>query len=150
MMAVPTPQPVMMKKHVKMKQRSVDGQANILAGALAFFDDDGEDDDEDNNSMADVEIKGDQNTGNNGGINSFAAMEQLSQRLKECKVELESLKKSLTASERVRESVVSEFGETPQAKEKLPLFEAKVKVQELAQDNQQKETGNSRVARGYC
>ena len=64
-------------------------------------------------------------------------MEQLNQRLKEAKVELETLRQSLASSERVRGSLLQELSETRVAKEKLPLFEAK--VQELAVDNREKE-----------
>jgi hypothetical protein len=64
-------------------------------------------------------------------------MEQLNQRLKASKVELDALRRSLNDSEAIRNSLVEELSVTRQAKEKLPLFEAK--VHELTQENREKE-----------
>jgi len=111
------------------KLRSVEGQADILAGAISGLDEDSEADDELIATISEDEAQ--------GALSSFAAMEQLSQRLKESKVELEAIRTSLASSESVRASLLEELSETRVAKEKLPLFQAK--VQELADANQQKD-----------
>ena len=112
------------------KLRKGESQAEILAGSLGL---DSDDDDEDfhGNGMDRGAGVGD------SSMQSFAALEQLSSKLKVTKVELEALRKNLRDSEKTRASLVEELGESRQAKEKLPLFEAKVK--ELSEDNQQKE-----------
>ena len=132
MMVVPIASNMPIKKEKPKKLRSAEGQADILAKSLSGLnndEDDDEDDDDDNDVVEEEEQK--------NALRSFAAMEQLSQRLKAAKVELEALRKSLTASEKTRDSLVEELSETRQAKEKLPLFEAKVR--ELTADNRQKE-----------
>jgi len=118
---------IVMKTKVPKKLRSAEGQVDILANTLSGLDLGMEDD------IHDVEVDATEN----GGPSSFAAMEQLDQRLKAATVEVEALRRSLAASERTRESLVEELGETRQAKEKLPLFEQK--VQELSQENRQKD-----------
>ena len=143
MSVVPVANTVPLKKEKPKKLRSAEGQADILAKSLVGLGDDSDDEhDDDDDDDDDDYFQGtggnDQNKGaQNDGPSSFAAMEQLNQRLKAAKVELQALKNSLQASERARESLVDELSETRQAKEKLPLFEAK--VQELSTDNQQKE-----------
>jgi hypothetical protein len=127
-------------KSVQKKLRSAESQGDILDRALVGLGDgeDGEDATDtlelDEDGFEEVETRP-PNTG--GGMSSFAAMEQLSSRLKEAKVELEALRQSLASSERVRASLVEELTETRVAKEKLPLFEAK--VQELAIENREKQ-----------
>lgn len=115
------------------KLRQAEGQAQILAGALGF-DSDTDDDDDDGeifgHGMDRGEVPG-------NAMNSFAALEQLTSKLKAAKIELEALRRNLRESEHVRESLVEELGESRVAKEKLPLFEAKVK--ELTQENREKE-----------
>jgi TATA element modulatory factor len=120
------------------KLRQSEGQAEILAGALGFDDSDDESIDD-----GDDELDEDMHNGVvDGGRSdrrgsSFAALEQLTSRLKTAEVELKSLRKSLRDSELTRESLVDELAVTRNAKEKLPLFEAKVK--ELTEDNREKE-----------
>jgi chromosome segregation ATPase len=127
-------------KSVQKKLRSAESQGDILDRALVGLgdDEDGEDVVDtlefDEDGFEEVETRP-PNTG--GGMSSFAAMEQLSSRLKEAKVELAALRQSLASSERVRASLVEELSETRVAKEKLPLFEAK--VQELAIENREKQ-----------
>jgi chromosome segregation ATPase len=132
MAVVPTPTnsnaPVIPNSIVK-KLRASEGQADILAGALSGL----AEEDENNARDDDDEISDAQQV----GTSSFAAMEQLSQRLKASKVELEALRSSLASAERARESLVEELSDARVAKEKLPLFEAK--VQELAKENHEKE-----------
>jgi len=131
MMVVPTPTafmtPVVISSSVK-KLRSAEGQADILAGAISSL---GEDTEE---AIDDVFMNEDQPQ---SALSSFAAMEQLSQRLKESKVELDTLRTSSVSSEQIRASLVEELSETRVAKEKLPLFQAK--VQELANANIEKD-----------
>jgi hypothetical protein len=102
------------------------GQAQILAGALGF--DDERDDDLDDVDADDIQgeaVQGD----------SYAAIEELSSRLKAAQVELLELKRSLSNSEESRNKLAEELGESRIAKEKLPLFEAKVK--ELTAENEE-------------
>jgi chromosome segregation ATPase len=119
------------------KLRKAEDQAEILAGALGFDSD--SDDDDDDDSIGHGMDRGDEgnDVGQRGGMNSFAALDQLASRLKAATVELEALRTNLRESERSRESLAQELGESRTAKEKLPLFEAKVK--ELTQDNHEKE-----------
>lgn len=125
--------------------RKAEGQAEILAGALGFDDSDDEygidDDDDDVDDLLGNGGGGGgavvMERGESGSMNSFAALEQLSSRLKVAKIELETLRKNLKESEEVRQSLLSELVETRVAKEKSPLFEAK--VAELLQDNREKE-----------
>ena len=112
----------------QMKLRSTQGQAEILASTLTGLESDNEDgaaseDEEENPSRA--------------GLSSFAAMEELSQRLRGTSAELSALRQQLAELERTRESLMEELIETRQAREKLPLFEAKVK--ELTEENHEKE-----------
>ena len=117
------------------KLRKGEGQAEILAGALGF---DSDDDDEEEDNIGNGMDRGGSDVGSEkGSLHSFAALEQLSSRLKVAQIELEALRKNLRESENSRESLVEELGESRHAKEKLPFFEAKVK--ELAEDNRQKE-----------
>lgn len=123
------------------KLRQAEGQAEILAGALGLDDSDDETDDELDGFDLERTGSGDSGDGatNKRGsttsVNSFAALEQLTSRLKTSQVELESLRKSLRESEKTRESFVEELAESRHAKEKLPLFEAKVK--ELTEENRE-------------
>lgn len=100
-----------------------------------------EEDDDDDDGNFDVRLDRDEvgsgEPSRTGSINSYAALEQLSSRLKTAQVELESLRKSLRESQATRNSLVEELGETRLAKEKLPLFEAKVK--ELTDENRELE-----------
>lgn len=134
MIVAPQAQPTLLRTEAKPKKlKQAEGQAEILAGALGFDSDSDDDDDE---SIGQSMDRGD-NPSQGGGMNSFAALEQLTSKLKAAKVELEALRSNLRESEKTRESLVEELGEARSAKEKLPLFEAKVK--ELTQDNREKE-----------
>lgn len=128
MIPLPNPEPLLASEAKEKKLRSKTGQAEILASTLVGMD---SDDELSANGDEEVEIE----PPSPGG--GFAAMEQLNQRLKGAVVELEALRKQLVESEKIRDSLVEELSETRQAKEKLPLYEAK--VQELAQDNREKE-----------
>lgn len=122
------------------KLRQAEGQAEILAGALGLDSSDDESEDGFDDLDMDPAESGDTAAGDQnkrGSVHSFAALEQLTSKLKTAQVELTSLRKSLRESEVTRESLVEELGETRHAKEKLPLFEAKVK--ELAEENREKE-----------
>jgi predicted RNase H-like nuclease (RuvC/YqgF family) len=135
-MFVPGPSaPEAIRRESKPKKlRQAEGQAEILAGALGLDESDDDDDDDDGSDDFDL---GANESSKRGNTNSYAALEQLTTRLKASQVELKSLRKSLRESEATRESLVEELGETRHAKEKLPLFEAKVK--ELTQENREKE-----------
>jgi len=96
--------------------------ASTLTG-LDSDDDDGASDDDDSSTPV--------------GLSSFAAMEELNQRLKGTTAELTALREQLAESERTRESLMEELIQSRHAREKLPLFEAKVK--ELTEENREKE-----------
>jgi TATA element modulatory factor len=117
--------------------RETEGQAEILAGALGFDDSDDEDDEDSSNDISRSQSNEEKDDRPRGGMNSFAALEQLSSRLKIAKVELEALRANLRETEASRDSLLTELTESRIAKEKLPLFEAKVK--ELAEDNREKQ-----------
>ncbi|KAG7355036.1 hypothetical protein IV203_004392 [Nitzschia inconspicua] len=118
------------------KLRQAEGQAEILAGALGLDSSDDESVDEFDDFDDDEPVDADGPT-KKGGVNSYAALEQLTSKLKTAQVELSSLRQSLRESELTRESLGQELGETRHAKEKLPLFEAKVR--ELTEENREKE-----------
>jgi hypothetical protein len=134
-MAPQAPQAIRREATPKRLKQS-QGQAEILAGALSGL---GDSDDEDDAGigMSRSEDESDVTTSKDGGMSSYAALEQLNSRLKIAQVELESLRASLKESERTRESLLEELSESRQAKEKLPLFEAKVK--ELTEENREME-----------
>jgi chromosome segregation ATPase len=115
------------------KLLKAEGQAEILAGALGLDDSDDETDDDIIGTAMDRGVNGDKN----GGMGSFAALEQLTSGLKASQVELEALRKNLRESENTRGSLVAELAESRNAKEKLPLFEAKVKT--LTEENREME-----------
>jgi hypothetical protein len=122
------------------KLKHAEGQAEILAGALGLDSSDDDSEDGFDDFDMDQELMKDpaaNNRDKRGSVNSFAALEQLTSKLKTAQVELISLRKSLRESELTRESLVKELGETSHAKEKLPLFEAKVR--ELTEENREKE-----------
>mmetsp|Transcript_31328 Transcript_31328/g.75766 ORF Transcript_31328/g.75766 Transcript_31328/m.75766 type:complete len:1276 (-) Transcript_31328:59-3886(-) len=132
--------PQLIRKESKPKKlRESEGQAEILAGALGLDDSD----DDSQYGASDDELEEDVHNGVARDVSgdrrgsSFAALEQLTSRLKNAEVELKSLRKSLRDSESTRDSLVEELADTRHAKEKLPLFEAKVK--ELTEDNREKE-----------
>mmetsp|Transcript_36270 Transcript_36270/g.87836 ORF Transcript_36270/g.87836 Transcript_36270/m.87836 type:complete len:1099 (-) Transcript_36270:37-3333(-) len=133
---IPMPIPVAQapKPESKPKRlRQAEGQAQILVGALGFAAD--SDDETDDGILSGGMDRGD--TSGSGGVSSFAALEQLTSRLKAAQVELESLRSNLRESERSRESLVKDLAESRNAKEKLPLFEAKVKT--LSEENRDME-----------
>lgn len=115
------------------KLRNAEGQAEILAGALGL--DDSDSDDETDDGMLRMPMDRDDGGNRNVGMGSFAALEQLTSRLKASQAELESLRKNLRESEKSREFLVAELADSSNAKEKLPLFEAKVKT--LTEENQE-------------
>eukprot|EP00531_Pseudo-nitzschia_arenysensis_P020390 CAMPEP_0116152056 /NCGR_PEP_ID=MMETSP0329-20121206/20440_1 /TAXON_ID=697910 /ORGANISM="Pseudo-nitzschia arenysensis, Strain B593" /LENGTH=1148 /DNA_ID=CAMNT_0003648737 /DNA_START=254 /DNA_END=3700 /DNA_ORIENTATION=- len=123
------------------KLHKAETQSEILAGALGLgdsSDDDSDFESDDDGELFDGEGQASENsTSGGGGYHSFAAIEQLSSKLKTSEVELASMRKSLKESNETRQSLVEELGEARAAKEKLPLFEAKVK--ELTQENKQME-----------
>ena len=140
MVVVPTPSTnapnaSVVPRSVEKKLRSAESQGSILTDVISGLDGNNgaEDDVQVGDEFDDVEV----DVQHQAGTNSFAAMEQLSQRLKESKVELDALRQSLASSERIRASLLEELGSARVAKEKLPLFEAK--VQELALENREKE-----------
>ena len=122
------------------KLQKAEGQAEILAGALGLAGDSDSDSDDDDQIFDETEGEGEgsEHSSSNGGrFHSFAAISQLSLRLKSAEVELKSMRESLRESNETRQSLVEELGEARHAKEKLPLFEAK--VMELTQENREME-----------
>ncbi|CAJ1935644.1 unnamed protein product [Cylindrotheca closterium] len=133
---IPMPIPVAQTPNSESKPkklRQAEGQAQILAGALGFA---GDSDDETDDGILGGGMDRGGGSGS-GGVGSFAALEQLTSRLKAAQVELESLRSNLRESERSRESLVKDLAESQNAKEKLPLFEAKVKT--LTEENREME-----------
>jgi TATA element modulatory factor len=120
------PLPVL-KEATPKKLRNSQGQAEILVGALGGLgsadDDEQSDGDEDENDI------------HASGTSSFAALEQLTSSLKATKVEVVSLRSRLSESERTREDLVQVLAESRNAREKLPLYEAR--VQELTAENRE-------------
>jgi len=141
------PQSTGIRRESKPKKlHKAEGQAEILAGALLGLgddsddndtDDDDDDDDDDDMDNYDSENPSMQQQEQRERFNSFAALEQLSSKLRTAQVELTSMRKSLTESTETRQSLVEELGEARHAKEKLPLFESKVK--ELSKENREME-----------
>jgi chromosome segregation ATPase len=133
-----TPQSSGIRRESKPKKlHRAEGQAEILAGALGLGEDsDDNDTDDDDEEDDDGDDPG--NPSNKGeSFSSFAALEQLSSKLRSSEAELKSMRKSLKESTESRQSMVEELGEGRHAKEKLPLFEFKVK--ELSQENREME-----------
>ena len=108
------------------KLRKSEGQAEILAGALNLSGMSDDEMDDDLDGEGEVELT--------TGSNSFAALEELTSRLKSTKIELNTLRKSLEESEKSRNALMEELTDARTAREKLPLFEAR--VQELTTDNE--------------
>lgn len=121
------------KETKEVSLRESEGQAQILEGlGLGGKDeegDEGENEDE-NEEQEESEF-------NRRASGSYAALEQLTSNLKIAKRELEALRTRLAESERIKESLLEDLGECREAKEKLPLFEAKVK--DLTAENREKE-----------
>jgi hypothetical protein len=113
--------------------RQSEGQADILAGALTGLG--GEDSDDDDDEDDDEDHGGENGGRNNGSGGSFAALEELTSRLKAARVELNTLRMSYADAEKSRKELAEELGEARNAREKLPLFEAK--VSELTSENNQ-------------
>ena len=132
-----TPQSSGIRRESKPKKlHRAEGQAEILAGALGLGEDSDDNDTDDDDDDNDGDDPG--NPSNRGEtFSSFAALEQLSSKLRSSEAELKSMRKSLKESTESRQSMVEELGEGRHAKEKLPLFEFKVK--ELSQENREME-----------
>ena len=129
----PPPSLAIRRESKPKKLHKAEGQAEILAGALGLGDsDDSDSDDENENELFDADGK-DQTSG--GGLQSYAAIDQLSSKLKSAEVELKSMKQALKESNEVRQSLIEELAEARHAKEKLPLFEAR--VEELTRENRE-------------
>jgi len=115
------------KREELKKLQSTTEQADILQNALADFEDSDNEDDESSAEQVDNETSGEApRAGERRSNSSFAAMEQLSQGMKGARLELDALRKQLTASEETRESLMVELAEARAAFDKLSLFEAKV------------------------
>jgi chromosome segregation ATPase len=136
-----TPQSSGIRRESKPKKlHRAEGQAEILAGALGLgeeSDDNDTDDDDDDDDDDDHDGDDHVNPSNRGSLSSFAALEQLSSKLRSSEADLKSMRRSLKESNESRQSMVEELGEGRHAKEKLPLFEFKVK--ELSKENREME-----------
>ena len=135
--------PSVMTMQAKPKKlRNSTGQAEILTGALsglgAHYDSDEDDDDDDNvGEEADGADGAAQPQRTSEPNRSFAALEEINSRLKAAKVELNALRKSLADSEKAREQLAAELGESRDAKERLPQLERQ--VAELTEENRRME-----------
>jgi DNA repair exonuclease SbcCD ATPase subunit len=125
----PTPSLLLVEEVKPKKLRQTEGQASILASTLGGLVDESDDDDDDND---DVEADENPNTPSSN-IGSFAALDQLTSSLKATKNELLVLRNRLAQSEKSREELLDALAECRSAKEKLPLFESRVK--ELTEEN---------------
>jgi chromosome segregation ATPase len=105
--------------------RQSDNQFDILNEALGGLGSDEEDEDTEDQAM---NQQGDAH-------GSFAALAELTSRLKAAKIELDVLKKQLVEAQSARDRMAIELNETRGAKEKLPLFEKR--VQELTRENEE-------------
>ncbi len=121
--------PPQLSSHIPESQparlRQSDNQFDILNEALGGLGSDEEDEDNEDQAM---NQQGDAH-------GSFAALAELTSRLKAAKVELDVLKKQLVEAQGARDRMAIELNETRSAKEKLPLFETK--VQELTRENEE-------------
>ena len=124
------------KKEAKpVSLRESEGQADILNSALlGIGGDSGDEHDDSDDEDATTPQLNHQTSA--ASVSSYAALEQLTQNLKAAKKELESLRARLEESEKIRQSLLEDLGECREAKEKLPLFETKVK--ELLAENREK------------
>lgn len=116
------------------KLRKSEGQAAILAGALGGFGMDEADDEEDDFDI--VVEESHQATGgplSNGGGSSYAALEELTAKLRSAKAELDTLRKRLETSESTRQELLDRLAESRHAREQLPLLETQ--VAELSVEN---------------
>jgi hypothetical protein len=119
----------------QQRLRQSQDQADILAGALGGLvgseyddDDDDDDDDKDHNKNDTPTSNGPMNTG------SYAALEELTSRLKAAKMELSTLRTRLMESEKARNELLLMMDEARMAREQLPIVEQQ--VQELTMENQ--------------
>jgi len=101
-------------KKPEPKLRRTEGQASILALALGGLDDDHDEEDDDHVHCATT----------NGG--SYAALEELTSRLRSSKAELETLRQRLTTSEETRQKLLDALAKSRDACERLPLLERQV------------------------
>eukprot|EP00934_Nitzschia_sp_Nitz4_P003940 Nitzschia sp. Nitz4//scaffold83_size84149//60792//64206//NITZ4_005182-RA/size84149-snap-gene-0.129-mRNA-1//1//CDS//3329558971//3930//frame0 len=146
MIVAPDAPQAMRRESRPKKLRQAQGQAEILAGALGFdSDSDGDSDDDDDDMLGHAMDRGEGegaggaggSSQQSGGMNSYAALEQLTSKLKVAKLELDALRNNLRESEKSREALLDELAESRSAKEKLPLFESRVK--ELTEQNREME-----------
>eukprot|EP00591_Stephanopyxis_turris_P004922 CAMPEP_0195510802 /NCGR_PEP_ID=MMETSP0794_2-20130614/3332_1 /TAXON_ID=515487 /ORGANISM="Stephanopyxis turris, Strain CCMP 815" /LENGTH=1334 /DNA_ID=CAMNT_0040638291 /DNA_START=267 /DNA_END=4271 /DNA_ORIENTATION=+ len=108
------------KKKVEKKLMAATNQADILQSTLFGL----EEDRYENEEYNDAASVPNENPGMDAG--SFAAMEQLSQGLKEAKIDLESFRKRLASSEESREKLNVEVMDLRHSNEQLSLLEAEV------------------------
>ena len=120
------PQPSISVPDDKPKKlvQSID-QVDILTGALNGIGDSPDDEHDDDEDVI---------LAHSDGTSSFAALAELTSRLKSANVELITLRQSLAESEKSRETMVEELADARNAREKLPLFETR--VQELTSENE--------------
>ena len=128
----PSAQRVSTKEAKPKRLQSSQGQEEILAGALGLED---VEDESDNDADSDWDEGGDDGAAGARRSSSFAALEHLTARLKAAKVEVSSLRKSFAEAERSRKELAEELGEARNARDKLPLFESKMR--ELTFENEQ-------------
>jgi TATA element modulatory factor len=122
----PAPTMLVVEETKPRKLLKTEGQASILANTLEGLVDDSDDEHDD----ADATVNPNAPSNNFG---SFAALDQLTSSLKATKNELLVLRNRLADSEKSREELNDALAECRSAKEKLPLFESKVK--ELTAEN---------------
>ena len=125
-----TLQPTSSKNDTDSQQRlrQSQDQAEILVGALGGIVG-SEYDDEDTTNDGERDTP----TTSNGPMNSYAALEELTSRLKASKMELGTLRTRLVESEKIRNELLVMVDEARVAREQLPLVEQR--VQELTTEN---------------
>ena len=124
----PEPEGSRQKESKRPELKAALNQADILQSMIKDLDESGGDYEdvlhEQNETESDNESEG---LGRAHGLDgSYAAMEQLSLRLKSAFGELKMVKKQLTDTEQSRKLLLEELVDLRQLSEKLPLFETKI------------------------
>jgi hypothetical protein len=117
----------------QQRLRQSQDQADILVGALGGIVGNEYDDDDDNDDKVATNDAETYTPTNKGPMNSYAALEELTSRLKASKMELSTLRTRLMESEKARNELLVIVEEARLAREQLPLVEQR--VQELTMEN---------------
>ena len=114
----------------QQRLRQSQDQADILVGALGGLVGNDYNDVDDIDAAHEAE---NETPANHGPMNSLAALEELTSRLKASKMELSTLRTRLVESEKVRQELLAVVDESRIAREELPI--AKQRIEELTLEN---------------